>query len=615
MNKAIDYYRSEMEMYKNELFRIGAFKDIDKLPKNYNMTLYNFDAIRSNPVEFNEMLKKNLTPSILERSGYKVDDYLNKPNIKRMIDDEVQGAVNVLKEKLEKDARNQVSDIDFIPTSAKSANTKRKLLHLPYEDIKPFLEPSMEARMQTYIQRAELEIGTFDTYGTIDLEEVKNTARNNAQVRFEKKFGNDLVKKNEATAKFNAELKDWEEIFKRVKGESRAASDSATANEVTRWALAANFTRLLGSTTLTMLNEGGKLLTLKAFGWATPQFTALGNTIKKIKLNTKQIQSYGIGGDYDKIKMNLRVDDNVNAYLAESTLSGKGLKDFNKGAYYREKIVKGFSIASAIPFMDDFLRRLSFNGAMDFYLPRLQKLADGDYHLPDGSINPKHKKVVTELARFGYDKNNVQDLVKTIREKGVNPDNWGTAGDDYLKRIALEIDNIIIRPTAGDKYLWADGSNIGLLVSQFKGFSQGAFNKFLAAGLQRNDAFFWTQFYATLLTTFAVNEIKDVAFNRDDKEIGTKILRAIDMSGTIPVLGDVSFLGANVLGMTSTRYHPPNLTQLLGPTAAGAEDILKITSAVINDKGNADTLRRFKSLFPYNNLLPAQIAYEQLRDK
>ena len=99
-----------------------------------------------------------------------------------------------------------------------------------------------------------------------------------------------------------------------------------------------------------------------------------------------------------------------------------------------------------------------------------------------------------------------------------NLDKWDdqTAREAFLTIVHADVNNAVITPTAGDKWLALDAPVISTLF-QFKSFMVSAHNRILVRGLQQPDARFWTGIVGLAFMSYMSLYVKGQFLSKDSK--------------------------------------------------------------------------------------------------
>jgi hypothetical protein len=196
-------------------------------------------------------------------------------------------------------------------------------------------------------------------------------------------------------------------------------------------------------------------------------------------------------------------------------------------------------------------------------------------------------------------------------------DLWTDATARLKFRNALNqtVERTIITPGAGDRALWTS-TELGSLMTQFKGYGQGAMVRLLTAGLQEKDAAFWQGLALLVGAAAIVNEIKNVQYGIDDSKdtYNDKLINAIDRSGALGWFTDVNNslekisdykLGMrNMFGSATEKPIPSGAKfgAIFGPAASNLSTGGAVASDIIRMEADNNTAKSARFITPGGNL-------------
>ena len=227
--------------------------------------------------------------------------------------------------------------------------------------------------------------------------------------------------------------------------------------------------------------------------------------------------------------------------------------------------------------------------------------------LKNGIDAPMHSQMQMQIQRFGRQQDG---------EWFPNTDFWSNASARRTFRNALNqnVDRIIVTPGAGDRALWTS-TEWGSLITQFKGYSQGAMVRMLTSGLQERDGAFWQGAFMLIGLAGLVNELKRVQYGMDRPEgFDEKLVNAIDRSGvtgwfmdannTIEKMSNYK-LGLKPFLTDRPEYNLPfgaKAGAIAGPTASNLTNAGSIFADLVSFSANQDTLESARFITPTGNL-------------
>mgnify|MGYP003145957911 FL=1 len=159
----------------------------------------------------------------------------------------------------------------------------------------------------------------------------------------------------------------------------------------------------------------------------------------------------------------------------------------------------------------------------------------------------------TKLLASGISQTDAERMGTLIKKHGKkdgkqwypNTDAWTDVGDEYLVRkfrnaLNSSVDRTIVTPGAGDRALWTS-TEMGSLLTQFRGYSQGAMVRVLTAGLQEKDSAFWQGAIMLVTMGYLVNQLKKIQYGlEDENSFDGDLIDAIDRSGVLGWFTDVN---------------------------------------------------------------------------
>jgi hypothetical protein len=162
---------------------------------------------------------------------------------------------------------------------------------------------------------------------------------------------------------------------------------------------------------------------------------------------------------------------------------------------------------------------------------------------PWGRLSKTDKRKLLASGISEFDSERMRTLIRQHghQENGKwypNTDFWRSVGDDVLVRkfrnaLNQSVDRTIVTPGAGDRALWTS-TELGSLMTQFKGYGQGAMVRVLTSGLQEKDSAFWQGAIILVSMGFLVNELKKKQYGIEKEEsFDERLINAVDRSGVL----------------------------------------------------------------------------------
>ena len=155
-----------------------------------------------------------------------------------------------------------------------------------------------------------------------------------------------------------------------------------------------------------------------------------------------------------------------------------------------------------------------------------------------------------KLLKNGIDEQMVGRMEIQIKQHGEqvdgewmpNTESWSdrTAAQTFRNALNQSVERTIVTPGAGDRALWTS-TEFGSLLTQFKGYGQGATVRILTSGLQEKDQAFWQGAFLMVGLAYFVNEAKKKQYGIEKEDSFMEgLINAIDRSGTLGWFTDVN---------------------------------------------------------------------------
>lgn len=228
-----------------------------------------------------------------------------------------------------------------------------------------------------------------------------------------------------------------------------------------------------------------------------------------------------------------------------------------------------------------------------------------------------------KLLANGIDGNDAFRMQQLIRQHGQRVDGewvpntalWGDKAMVQKFRNALNqsVDRTIITPGAGDRALWTS-TEMGSLITQFKGYGQGATVRLLTSGLQEKDSAFWQGAFVLVGMASLVNEFKKKQYGIDKEQSYSELMAdAIDRSGILGWFTDVNNsieklsdyrLGLRPMMGKSQGYLPfgAKAGAIFGPVASNITTAGSVATDILSGEADDNTLRSARFITPTGNL-------------
>jgi len=181
----------------------------------------------------------------------------------------------------------------------------------------------------------------------------------------------------------------------------------------------------------------------------------------------------------------------------------------------------------------------------------------------------------------------------------------------FGRALGKEIRSAVVTPVPGDSHRYFS-TEFGGVILQFKRFATAATQRILISGLQTREASQLNGVALMVALGFAVNAVRDKAFDRPERSFGDSLVSAIDRSGAAGIFSDVNNfietmtsgeIGARAALGDTGRYTSfgRKAGTVGGPTVA---QMLRV-AGILSDFGNNDVDRwtgyNIRRMIPYMN--------------
>jgi len=215
------------------------------------------------------------------------------------------------------------------------------------------------------------------------------------------------------------------------------------------------------------------------------------------------------------------------------------------------------------------------------------------------------KKQKAMLARAGLDAEVSAKILKEYNESGsLDPRLWQDeeAAQYWGAALRNEMRHTIIEPGAGDLPLWMH-TETGKFISKYKSFMVASHNKMLLAGLQQNDANFYSGLIFSFILAGAVAEGKDMIRAKDGPDtVFDKAFNTLSRTGALGVFEIPMTFGYQMAGGVPTRRISQGLTgNVTGATLGKAERTIRTVNKVLSPEEEAKTADLIR-MIPFVNI-------------
>ena len=220
----------------------------------------------------------------------------------------------------------------------------------------------------------------------------------------------------------------------------------------------------------------------------------------------------------------------------------------------------------------------------------------------------------------------IRDMIERARKEGgvflPNTDDWtDTVAVSHTRgAIAQDVDRTIVTPGAADKPLWMS-TELGSVISQFKGFSVASAQRVLLSGLQEKQAYNMHGLIMLIGMGMMVDQLKREisGYNFGEDSLPGAILGGIDRSGVLGYVSDLDNIasaltdGATSLGGGQKKTSDRRLASAVGgPTASKFLDIQTIFSDAVNTRFDRTTGAALRRLVPFQNHFAVANGFTQI---
>ena len=499
------------------------------------------------------------------------------------------------------DIEDGMSQIDWI---TQASSTKARTFAIPDELIKDFLEDDIEMLLRHHTKTMGMDIQLTLKFGDVSMGKVVKEIQDEYKVLLKNaRSGTEKSKLKEALKR---DIEDVKGLRDRLRGTYGASKDPhSTSSRVTRAMKSFNVLVGMGSATITSIPDVVRTIMVEGLGntYEKGLRTLISKSATRIKaMKRKEFRSSAVAAD---AVLGLRaaqfsdIGDMFGSRMSiERTLSqSTNIFFILNGLNYWNQMMKEFAGTVTMLRMTDSIMK-PFN--------RLSK-EEREKLLKNGIDAPLHGQMQQLIRKHGK---------KVDGEWFPNTDFWTNAIAVRKFRNALNqnVDRIIITPGAGDRALWTS-TELGSLITQFKGYAQGAMVRLLTSGLQEKSMAFWQG--ATLLIGLAaiVNEFKRLQYGITREEgFDEKFINAIDRSGvtgwfldvnnTLEKMSDYKF-GLRPLLTDKPSYNLPfgaKAGALFGPGAQNISTAGSVFTDLVRGEANEKTLKSARFIIPGGNL-------------
>ena len=495
-----------------------------------------------------------------------------------------------------------MSQIDWIKNPA---SVKARSFSIPDELIEEFLENDIETIMRHYTKTMGTDIELMRTFGSIDMSDIiKSVQDEYAKLISE---ATTTKRKTELRRRMELDIKDIRGLRDRLRGTYGASKDPhQTSSRVVRAMKSFNVLVGMGSAVVSSVPDVFRTVMVEGFtttyqkGWSK-WFNDIGDIASKLK--ARELRAAGIGGD-----ASLGLRSHAYADIGDT---------FGNRFGFERKLYQGtnlFFMLNGLNYWNQMMKE--FAGSVT-----MLRMTDA-IMTPWNRLSTGSKEKLLKNGIGQQDHAQMQQLIRTHGQKidnewFPNTDFWTnmTQRQKFRNALNMNVERTIITPGAGDRALWTS-TEFGSLITQFRGFGQGAMIRMLNAGLQEREGAFWQGAFLLVGLAALVNEFKRKQYGLDDRpeSFNEKMVNAVDRSGVLGWFADVNNAVEKVtdfkLGMRPFLTDRPEfempfgakIGSLFGPAAQNLNNAVGITSDILTGTANAKTLESSRFIFPGGNL-------------
>jgi len=531
-----------------------------------------------------------------------------------------------------------------LPSVSKMAGETRgseidRVLNIPSEPIKDFLENDIEKLMRTTLRTMAPDIELSKKFGSTTLADILGDKAANIPGSLADEMNMRLA---QVKARADAALEKAKTPEEKAKIEKRLAKEQEEIND-TFGLYRKNLEAMVGRLRNT---------------WGLPQDPeALGTRLGRTMLNLNVLRQMGnvivssipdVGRPVMRYGLTRVMRDGFLPMIAnfkswnlskrevrwlagglDATMQSRAsavfdlLDDLNRGSKFETTIEYASRRMGVVALFDKWTEKMKeFSGVVAH-----AKLMDSVDAIVNGGSRIDIKEATRYLAENGIDADMAQRIWKQMAEAGgatkVNGLWWPNtaAWSDkeilraYSAAITREVNNTIITPGI-DKPLWIDSSMMGRILGQFKSFAFASTSRTLIAGLQQRDAAFVNgalmslAFGALGYYVYGMSvggKVKEEMLNAGPEKWADE---AINRSGLLGILAEVQSIASRIpavapyatfSGTRSTRRGGDDLVgALLGPSFGAAESAANVLTTLHDPSEH--TVHQMRLLLPFQNV-------------
>lgn len=492
-------------------------------------------------------------------------------------------------------------------------SAKARVWNIKDEKIADYLVKDVRAITESHLRTMAPDNELMGKFGTLDFDVVRkqvqedyNTLRS-SKVK-DKKTGEMRPRSNSELAKLDKQMKqdirDLEAMHEKLRGTYAQPDDYAAPQHVLeRTALGWNFVRLLGDIVASSMPDTMRPIMVNGLSKSYGKlFKTMASDIKGLKMSKAEMEEMGLALDIVNSMTTMRRYN-----MADYTPTTGRVDDVTS------KVTAFSAMATGNNHWQAAMR--TFAGVVT-----QNRMLDAIVDLSNGK--KLNRKEIVNLASHGIDKEMAGRIANQFKAHGeqrkvlkiANATLWNDIEAKTALRTAVrkQVDETIVIPGL-DKPLWMSRAG-WKTIGQFKSFSFASTQRVLMAGMQQNDANYYTGVVMMTMIGSMVYAYKTMMYGGELSDDPRKwILEGVDRSGITGIGMDVNNIlekvtrgavGLNALsgGEPMSRYASRNAVgALLGPSFGMAQDMFTTTGAVFSGEFAKSDVHAARRLIPLQN--------------
>lgn len=419
---------------------------------------------------------------------------------------------------------DEVSDeIDFI---TQASGSKLRNFKIPDKLIEEFLENDIEVLLRHHTRTMGMDIELTRKFGDISMADNIKFIMDDYKKLI--KDTTDPIKRRQLKASLESDLKDLRGLRDRVRGTYGASKDPhRISSRFVRGMKSFNVIVGMGGAVLSSVPDMARSVMVEGMNnFYRHGLTDLFNTLPQRLSNMKkrELDSAAVSADAQLGLRAMSMNDIGDTFGSRFTWERK--LNQSTGVFF---MLNGLNWWNQT--MKEFVGGVTMFRMTDSIMMPWNNLSKTD----------KRKLLASGISQFDAERMKTLIQKHGHQENGKwypNTDFWNEVGDEVLVRkfrnaLHSSVDRTIVTPGAGDRALWTS-TEMGSLMTQFKGYGQAAMVRVLTAGLQEKDSAFWQGAIIMVTLGAFVNELKKHQYGIEGEEsYDEKLINAIDRSGIL----------------------------------------------------------------------------------